>query len=198
MRITGGLHKGVTLNSPTNNTIRPTADRVRESLFNILHHGDLVDLDGAVALDLFCGAGTLGLEALSRGAAACLFIDGSASSLKLCRQNAAKVNPAAPCIFLKHDLTRAFPTAHTADIPPPADIIFLDPPYAKNLGARAITHICQTDFINKNTLIVMEMAAKYPEDANIPGFKLLDERKYGDTIIRFYRMIPAIPKDNRQ
>ncbi|MGM0422190.1 MAG: 16S rRNA (guanine(966)-N(2))-methyltransferase RsmD [Pseudomonadota bacterium] len=185
MRITGGKCKGFALASPKNDLIRPTADRVRESLFNILSHRPELSLDDAVVLDLFCGAGTLGLEALSRGAAFCIFTDNSKASLQLARQNTTKLKLLDQARFLKHNAAASWPDSYL-----PADkisLVFVDPPYAKDLAVTGITRLKQAGILADNAVIVVEMSAKHPEEETIPGFNLFDARKYGDTILRLYQ-----------
>jgi|AntRauTorckE6833_2_1112554.scaffolds.fasta_scaffold41320_2 16S rRNA (guanine966-N2)-methyltransferase len=185
MRITGGKCRGFALASPKNDLIRPTADRVRESLFNILDHCPELTLDGAVVLDLFCGAGTLGLEALSRGADFCIFTDNSKTSLQLARQNTTKLKLLDQAQFLKHNAATNWPDSYI-----PKDkisLVFVDPPYAKNLAVPGVTRLKQAGILADNAVIIVEMSAKNPEEETIPGFNLFDERKYGDTILRLYK-----------
>lgn len=185
MRITGGKYKGFALASPKNNHIRPTADRVRESLFNILSHHPALDLEDAVVLDLFCGSGTLGLEAISRGASSCIFVDNSNTSLQLCRQNAAKLKLTDSVRFLKHNVTQRWPENFTPESK--VSLVFADPPYGLDLAVPAITRLVNADLLAENTLLVIEMSAKQPESEDIPHFKIIDQRKYGDTILRLYQ-----------
>ena len=150
--------------------LRPTSDRVREALFSmILARRDLTDLR---VLDLFAGTGALGLEALSRGAATATFVDTGRKAQTLLRSNIAK---------LRADTTVVLP-ADAARLPPapdPCDLIFLDPPYGKDLGTRALTSALQQGWIAPDALIVWEESR--PQTAE--GFTDLISRRYGDTTI---------------
>src|SRR6476659_2901327 len=127
MRIVGGRFGGRALAAPKSQAIRPTADRLRESLFNVLMHAYGDPVTGARALDLFAGTGALGLEALSRGAAFALFVDDGAEARALLRQNVEALGVAAASRIFRRDVTRLGP-AHPVE---PFSIVFLDPPYGK-------------------------------------------------------------------
>ncbi|MEM1375159.1 MAG: 16S rRNA (guanine(966)-N(2))-methyltransferase RsmD [Pseudomonadota bacterium] len=149
--------------------LRPTPDRVREALFSMI--GSRIDLDGARVLDLFAGTGALGLEAMSRGAAAATFVDQGRTSLRLIRANIAKLG-ASPATVLAADATRL---PHGT----PCDLIFLDPPYGKDMGGAALASARQQGWIAPDALIVWEESN--PQSAE--GFTELTNRRYGDTTI---------------
>ncbi len=175
MRIIAGTHRGTALTAvgkgDASAHLRPTTDRVRESLFNVLQGGRFGDpISGAKVLDLFAGTGALGLEALSRGAAYVTFVDNGRVAQKLIRANIAKLRRADDCTVLDAPVDR---------LPPPAsrcDLIFLDPPYGQNLGMTALE--ATQDWIAPGALVIWEEAtAQLPP----PGFTAEDQRRYGDT-----------------
>jgi 16S rRNA (guanine966-N2)-methyltransferase len=175
MRIVAGTHRGRPLESPTDDRIRPTSDRIRESLFNILGHR----LDGFLGkrvLDGFAGTGALGLEALSRGAGRAVFFDKNRDALALCRRNATALGFAAKCDFHAGDLTR--PPRAAA----PCDLILLDPPYGEGLASTALVALDAAGWLAEGALVAVEADKAQPE--TIPsGFNLLDSRDYGRTRI---------------
>lgn len=177
MRIVGGRHRGRRLLAPSGRDVRPTSDRTRESLFNILAHSGWgpdggSPLDGAVSLDAFCGTGALGLEALSRGAAKALFLDRSRASLGLARRNAETLGELAACRFVTGDATRP-PAA-----PEPCGLVFLDPPYGEGLADKAVPALAAAGWLAPGAVICVEVGAK--DVFTVPaGFAPLDERSYG-------------------
>ena len=181
MRIIGGTHRGTALAAVGKGDaaahLRPTTDRVRESLFNVLLGGRFGDpIRGARVLDLFAGTGALGLEALSRGAAHVTFADQGRVAQKLIRSNIAKLRRADDCTLIGGDATR-LPAADQ-----PCDLVFLDPPYGKGLGAKAIASALKGGWIADDALIVWEESQ--PQIAP-QGFTLHDQRRYGDSWITF-------------
>lgn len=180
MRIIAGQHRGVALGEvgkgDTAAALRPTSDRVRESLFNVITmgaHGR--DLDGARVLDLFAGTGALGLEALSRGAARVCFVENGRAGFKLLSRNIAKLRAAETCTVLAKDATRLAPNPYD-----PFDVIFLDPPYGRALGGPALGAAAQNGWIAPDALVIWEENAPQTPPQ---GFTRLDTRKYGDTYI---------------
>ena len=149
--------------------LRPTSDRVRESLFSMLAHR--VDFDGLRVLDLFAGTGALGLEALSRGAGHVTFVDNGRVALRLLRENIKRLDVAA-----RGDLITA-DTRHLPAAPAPADLIFLDPPYGQGLGGPALAAAQTRGWIAPDALIVWEESAAQ----SAPGFAVLAQKRYGDT-----------------
>src|SRR6188474_1055187 len=134
MRIVGGRLRGRALAAPKSQAIRPTADRLRESLFNVLAHAYGDPVTGARVLDLFAGTGALGLEALSRGAAFALLVDDAAEARALLRENVAALGLGGVSRIFRRDATRLGP-AHPLE---PFALVFLDPPYGKGLAEKAL------------------------------------------------------------
>ena len=184
MRIIGGKHKGTALASlgagDAAAHLRPTSDRTRESLFNLLAHGDYPSLEGARVLDLFAGTGALGFEALSRGAAHVLFVDDGAKSRALIRQNIDTLRAIGPTRLFRRDATRF---GENRD--PAYDVVFADPPYSKQLGERALVSALAGGWIAPGAVVVLEESAA-TFVGPIAGLSQQDERRYGDTIIRIY------------
>lgn len=177
MRIIAGEFRGRALASVGKGDagahLRPTTDRVRESLFSVLTHLDVIA--GARVLDLFAGTGALGLEALSRGAARATFVDDGRTALSLIRQNVQLTGAGARSDILRKDAARLGPNPDA-----PCALVFLDPPYGKGLGQRALEAALAGDWIADDALIVWEESS--PMDAP-PGFVAHDARRYGDTHI---------------
>lgn len=186
MRIVGGTHRGRILASPEGLETRPTSDRVRESVFNVLRHAKWLEtrlLDGALALDVFAGTGALGLEALSQGAAEAVFIENAPAAAAACRKNIAALKEESRATLVAADALKPPPRpAGTA----PRTLVFLDPPYGKGWGAAALAALAAGGWLAPGAVAVMEMAKKKPEDLS-PGFDLLDERRYGVALVRFLR-----------
>jgi 16S rRNA (guanine966-N2)-methyltransferase len=182
MRIVGGRLGGRTLASPRSQAIRPTADRLRESLFNILTHAYGDPVTGARVLDLFAGTGALGLEALSRGAAFALFIDDAAEARALLRENIAALGLGGVTRIFRRDATR-LGDAHPVGT---FSLVFLDPPYGKGLAEKALASALAGGWLVPGALIVVEEAAdadfKAPE-----GFEEIERRRYDDTEFVFLR-----------
>src|SRR3954466_8062825 len=156
MRVVGGRLKGRTLVSPASRDIRPTADRLRESLFNILMHAYGDPVIGARVLDLFAGTGALGLEAISRGAAFALFIDDGAEARALLRQNVEALGLAAVTRIFRRDAAKLGP-AHPVE---PFGLVCLDPPYGKSLAEKALASARDGGWLTNDALIVVEEAAE--------------------------------------
>ncbi|MGB0681910.1 MAG: 16S rRNA (guanine(966)-N(2))-methyltransferase RsmD [Magnetovibrionaceae bacterium] len=185
MRIVGGAFRGKALRAPQSDDIRPTGDRAREALFNVLSHGSFsLDWDGLVVADLFCGTGALGLEALSRGAVTCTFVDVSAASLKLARQNAAACGAVKRFASLKLDASRLPPPARVTRAP--IDLAFLDAPYNKGLSIPALKGLLVRKWLKPGAFVVVEVAKDEPLDPP-KGYDLLDERDYGAARVLFLR-----------
>ena len=176
MRIVGGRLRGRALAAPKSQAIRPTTDRLRESLFNILMHAYADPISGARVLDLFAGTGALGLEAISRGAAFALFVDDGAEARALLRQNVEALSLAAVARIFRRDATKLGP-AHPVE---PFSLAFLDPPYGKGLAEKALTSARDGGWLTDDALIVVEEAAaagfKAPD-----GYEEIERRKYDDT-----------------
>lgn len=183
MRIVGGRNRGLALaglgaGDPAA-ALRPTSDRVRESLFNLLAHGGYGEPpppEGRRVLDLFAGTGALGLEALSRGAAAATFVERGGPALALIAKNLARMRIEAR--VLARDATRLGPNPDA-----PFDLVFLDPPYGRGLGERAMAAAIAGGWIADGALVVWEEAAP---PAAVPGLARLDARRYGETTISIF------------
>lgn len=183
MRIVGGTLRGRTLAAPAGQATRPTTDRVREAIFNILSHGlESFRIDNARVLDLFAGSGAMGLEALSRGARFCQFVEDSSAARGTIRRNADALGLIGRCKIWRRDATRPGPCAPQ----PGFDLVFADPPYDRGLGTAALASLVEGGWLNPGAIVVLEEAerASVPE---IAGLTLLDSRSYGDTTVRFYR-----------
>jgi 16S rRNA (guanine966-N2)-methyltransferase len=184
MRIVGGQHRGRSLAAPKSQAVRPTADRLRESLFNILVHAYGDPVSGARVLDLFAGTGALGLEALSRGAAFVLFVDDGAEARALIRQNVETLGAAGATRIFRRDATR-LGDAHPNE---PFSLVFLDPPYGKGLADKALASARAGGWLTKGALIVVE-EAKDAAFAAPEGFEEIERRNYDDTEFVFLRLL---------
>ena len=183
MRIVGGKFKNRSLVSPEGQGTRPTSDRVRESIFNILAHGIAgLELEGARVLDLFAGTGALGLETISRGARFCQFVDDSAEARGLIRRNADALGVIGLVKIWRRDATALGPCAPQ----PGFDLVFADPPYGKGLGSKALAALVEGQWLNAPAIVVLEESLK-AEVPDVQGLTLVDRRDYGDTQVRFYR-----------
>jgi 16S rRNA (guanine966-N2)-methyltransferase len=176
MRIVAGSHRGRRLETPADDRIRPTSDRIREALFNILGHKLDGGFIGKRVLDGFAGTGALGLEALSRGAASALFVDRNRDALALCRRNAAALGLAKQADFRLADLT------HAGLATGPFDLVFLDPPYGEGLAAKALAAAHTAGWLAPAAVVAIEADRAQPEV--VPeGFSVIDSRDYGRTRI---------------
>jgi len=183
MRIVGGRFRGRTLVAPKSQAIRPTSDRLRESMFNILAHGYGDPVTGARVLDLFAGTGALGLEAISRGAAFVLFVDDGAEARALMRANVDTLGVGGVTrIFRRNaaDLGAAHPVE-------PFGLAFLDPPYGKGLAERALACARAGGWLVADALVVVEEAAS-PGFTAPEGFAEIERRGYDDTEVTFLRL----------
>ena len=185
MRIVAGKYGGRKLTVPRNKAIRPTSDKIRGAVFNMLESRGAVE--NACVLDGFCGTGALGLEALSRGAKTCTFIDKSRTSLDLARRNAQDLG-ADNAHFEVQDMTKL--RRNEGD---QAALIFLDPPYEKNLVIPALGALSSAGWLVDGAVIVVEVERQFKE-AFSPEFGVLNERTYGDTKI-FLLQYTAINQD---
>jgi 16S rRNA (guanine966-N2)-methyltransferase len=182
MRIVGGRLRGRVLAAPKSPEIRPTADRLREALFNILVHAHGDPVTGARVLDLFAGTGALGLEALSRGAGFALLIDDAAPARALMRDNVANLGLGGAARIFRRDATALGPV-HPVE---PFGLAFLDPPYGRGLAERALTAARTGQWLLPNALVVVEEAT----DAGFTppaGFAEIERRRYDDTELIFLR-----------
>ena len=185
MRVVGGRFRGRPLVGPKSLTIRPTADRLRESLFNILVHAYGDPISGARVLDLFAGTGALGIEAASHGSAFVLFVDHGAEARALLRENVATLGLGGTTRIFRRDATK-LGTAHPIE---PFSLVFLDPPYGQNLAAPALAAARAGSWLAPDALIVVEEAAKSAFAAP-EGFTELERRRYDDTEFVFLKFNP--------
>jgi 16S rRNA (guanine966-N2)-methyltransferase len=190
MRIIGGQFRGKRLAAPGASGggtahLRPTSDRVREALFNLLAHGDYGDPpppEGRRVLDLFAGTGALGLEALSRGAAHATFLDNDATAIRLIGENLRKLGETSTAKVVRADATRPPPGRE------PCDLVFLDPPYRSGQAAPALSALA-AGWVAPDAIVTVELA--HNEDVVPPdGFEAIDERRYGAAKIVILRGKP--------
>jgi 16S rRNA (guanine966-N2)-methyltransferase len=176
MRVVGGRLGGRTLATPKSQAIRPTADRLREALFNILAHAYNDPVSGARVLDLFAGTGALGIEALSHGAAFALFIDDGAEARALLRENVTALGLGGTSRIFRRDATKLGPV-HPLE---PFTLAFLDPPYGQGLAEKALTSARLGGWLTPDALIVVEEATKSNFTAP-EGFAETERRRYDET-----------------
>jgi len=187
LRIVGGVHRGRRLFVPPGDAVRPTSDRAREALFNILSHGDFAAAGLPFAerpvLDAFAGTGAFGLEALSRGAGSAVFIERDRAALGALRRNIAALGEEDRARVVAGDATR----------PPPARVacaaVFLDPPYKSGLAAPALSALTAAGWLAADALAIVEIAASAEALSPPYGFAMLDERVYGAARLVFLRRV---------
>lgn len=187
MRVVAGRFRGRALQAPDDMSVRPTSDRVRESVFNILTHGiEGFSLNGARVIDLFAGTGALGIEAVSRGAAYCLFVEEAPDARALIRKNVEAMGLTGETRIFRRDATDLGPAGNME----PYDLAFLDPPYDKGLGEKALAGLAEGKWLTPGAICMLEERAG--TDVVIPAaFELLDTRTYGDTDVRFLKFAAA-------
>ena len=182
MRVVGGRLRSRPIAGPKSGALRPTADRLREALFNILMHGYGDPVTDARVLDLFAGTGALGIEAISRGAAYALFVDDGVEARALLRDNVEQLGLGGVTRIFRRDATKLGPVAPLE----PFTLAFLDPPYGKGLAEQALAAARDGGWLTPEALVVVEEAAdasfKAPE-----GFEELERRTYDDTEFVFLR-----------
>lgn len=183
MRIVAGRFRGRAIESPGHEGLRPTSDRVREAVFNILGHGiDGFDIEGVRVLDLFAGTGALGLEALSRGAAYCLFVEQDADARGLIRQNIEAFGLTGVTRIFRRDATSLGPAGRADSF----GLVLCDPPYGQGLGEKALAAAASGGWLAGGAVAVIEER----EDAIISlptGFAELNRRRWGHTQVVFAR-----------
>jgi 16S rRNA (guanine966-N2)-methyltransferase len=186
MRIVAGTLRGRAIAAPKHEGLRPTSDRVRESLFNVLAHGiDGFALQGARTIDLFAGTGALGLEALSRAAAFCLFVEESPEARALIRANIEAFELTGQTRIFRRNATDLGPVGTIA----PFNLTFLDPPYGRGLGEGALSSLAAGGWLLAGAIAVLEERASAAIE--LPqGFGMIDKRTYGDTQIFITRYEP--------
>lgn len=179
MRVIGGEFRGRPLATPRSQAIRPTSDRTREALFNVLSHRYGDALQGARVLDLFAGTGALGIEALSRGASFAMFVEESAEGRGLIRDNVETFGLTGRTKIFRRDAARLGPTGTVQ----PFGLLFADPPYGKGLAEQALASARDGGWLLPGAVCIVEEAAS-AAFAPIQGFAVEDERGYGETVIR--------------
>jgi 16S rRNA (guanine966-N2)-methyltransferase len=184
MRIVAGKFRGRALATPDHDGLRPTSDRTRESVFNILAHGIAeFDLQGARVIDLFAGTGALGLEALSRGAAYCLFVEDNADARALIRGTIETLGLTGETRIFKRDATDLGPASKNDRY----GLAFLDPPYGKGLAEKALSGLLEGSWLTSNAICVVEDRAG--SAFTLPaGLTEFDKRTWGETEVRFLRV----------
>ena len=182
MRVTGGTFGGRTLKGPASQKIRPTSDKLRQAVFNILAHAYDDPISGARTLDLFAGTGALGIEALSRGASFTLFVEDAAEARALIRDNVEALQLTGVTKIYRRDATKLGPRGAFE----PFTLVFCDPPYGKGLAEKALASAHAGGWLAKDALLVVEEAVDSTFAAP-EGFKVLQRREYDDTEIVFLR-----------
>jgi 16S rRNA (guanine966-N2)-methyltransferase len=185
MRVVAGRLRSRPIAAPTSSAIRPTADRLREALFNILVHGCGDPVTGARVLDLFAGTGALGIEAISRGAGFALFVDDGAEARALLRQNVEALGLGGVTRIFRRDATRLGPCYPLE----PFSLVLLDPPYGKGLAEQALASARDGGWLSDGALVVVEEAAS-SKFAAPEGFEELEHRVYDDTEFVILRRRP--------
>jgi 16S rRNA (guanine966-N2)-methyltransferase len=185
MRVVGGTFRGRALATPQHDGLRPTSDRVREAVFNILLHGvPDFSLDGLRVMDLFAGTGALGIEALSRGAAYCLFVEDAPEGRALIRTNIEAMGLTGRTRIFRRDATDLGPAGNMERY----GLAFLDPPYGKGLGEKALVALRDGAWLTPGAVVVLEeresVAVALPD-----GFEEVDQRSWGDTQAVFARLV---------
>lgn len=183
MRIVGGSLSGRVLRAPAGSATRPTSEKVREALFNILANR-VGSLEGAHVLDLFCGSGALGIEALSRGAAHATFVDSGKPALAATKQNLTELGLEGRALVVAGDAV-----AHAGKLVPaaPWTLVFVDPPYKSDLATRSVLALPAANLIPGGTIVIEHDRHNAPPDP-LGSLLRTDQRRYGDTLISFYEV----------
>jgi len=182
MRVVAGKYGGRRLSTPKNNMIRPTSDKVRQAIFNSLKSRSVVE--DAIVLDTFCGSGALGVEALSQGATHCTFIDKNNSALKLAKENIEMVGAQNDSDFILFDSTKL---KMRADKYQEASLVFLDPPYNKDMLEPTISALISGDWLMPSCFFVIETGKS--EEVIHDKLEMISIKKYGDTLITYAQLI---------
>lgn len=183
MRIVGGQHRGVALEAPKGDRTRPTTDRLRESLFNILTHRYGDRLEGARVLDLFAGTGALGLEALSRGAAFALFVETAADARAVIRRNIDALGAVGRTRVWRRDAAKPGPCPVA-----PFDLVFADPPYGRGLGEAALAAVAAEGWVKHGALAILEERSD-TIPSTVTGWRALDTRTFGDSAVAIFEAV---------
>ena len=184
MRIIGGKLRGRALMTPQSSAIRPTRARIRENIFNILAARFNGSFAGKRVLDLFAGTGAYGLEALSRGAQAAVFVETAVAARGLLRHNIEDLGLCGAARILRRDAGNLGPAGAAA----PFHLVFADPPYGQELGEKAFISACEGGWLHNNAILVLEESKE--AQINLPAcFVQRDERLYGVSLVRFYTIL---------
>ena len=181
MRIIGGKYKGQRLTAPQGRNTRPTTDQTRESIFNILSHGMDIDFLGMTVLDLYSGSGGLGFEAFSRGAKKIIFMDKATPAIKCIKNNKKQFREHDSFFIYQGDASFLPARSHGDEL---IDLVFVDPPYRKNLVTPTLISLSEGDWLKIGAVVVAEMGKTDHYDL-ATHFSLISERKYGDTKVAF-------------
>lgn len=179
MRIVGGKFRGGKLLTFRGNAIRPTADKVRESVFNIIR----AHVSDSFVLDLFAGTGALGIEALSRGAAHAVFVDSSSNAVSLVARNIKKFSLESQSKIFRRDITKNLNSIRLSDRR--FNLVFMDPPYDKGLIGRTLSNLHQFRLLDKEAIVVAEHSPSENTCADTQHFTVKDTRRYGKTLVSF-------------
>lgn len=184
MRIVGGKHRGRNIASPSGRNTRPTSDQTRESIFNILAHAPWsLPLEGAIVADIFAGSGALGLEAVSRGAAFCLFVETEPKARASIRENVETMSLGGITRLHRRDATRL--KIAPGNLRGPFTHIFLDPPYNKELGLPVLRRLADYELLHEDAVILYEMSVD--EDPELHGYDIVQERIWGAAKVLFLK-----------
>lgn len=185
MRVVGGEFRGRALRGPPDQSIRPTSDRLRQTIFDILAHGYGDPARDARVIDLFAGTGALGIEAMSRGGRYALFVDDGLEARGLIRDNIEALGLTGRSRIYRRDATRLGPAGNVA----PFDLAFADPPYDRGLAAPALAALVAGGWLVSSAIVVLEEAAGVAIPA-IAGLEMLESRTVGDSRVHFLRALP--------
>lgn len=189
MRIVSGAHRGRTLKTPPGDATRPTSDRARQAVFNILEHAPWAgELNGARVIDLFAGSGALGFEAISRGAGFCLFVETDEAARGAIRENIDALGLFGATRIHRRDATDL--GLKPASAGEPFDLAFLDPPYRKGFCEKALESLAAGGWLKPGAVLMVERASD-EIDLALPGFAVLDARDYGAARVQFLRLLAA-------
>ncbi|PIB90291.1 16S rRNA (guanine(966)-N(2))-methyltransferase RsmD [Caulobacter sp. FWC2] len=187
MRIVSGQYRGKAIVAPPGEATRPTSDRARQAVFNILEHAAWApELNGARVIDVFAGSGALGLEALSRGAGFCLFVETDDAARGAIRENIDAMHLFGVTRVHRRDATDLGPRPASAGTP--FDIAFLDPPYAKGLGEKAVAELRAHGWLAPGAILMFERG-RGEIDPVLEGFEQIDARDYGAARVLFYKLL---------
>ena len=183
MRIIGGDLRGKKLHSVRGVTTRPTADRLREAIFNILS----LKVRGSIVLDLFAGTGALGIEALSRGAEAVVFVDRYKGALSIIEKNISSCNFNNRSKIIRWNIIDNLNCIKS--VAPSFNLVFMDPPYNKNIIYPVLSNLHASKSVQKNAIVIIEHSPSEPIKEDIAAFEITDQRKYGQTLVSFLKYI---------